>query len=184
MRRALRFGTDGWNATSDQDEPRWEEDPYGVASEEPARNDAPSPALSYRLLSVPEPRADRAQRGDLDRAVVSRAVLRLAVTDVSAAAAHAQEVASVHGGYTIEARIERRADATSARVVIAVPATAFRGVLDELRRLSGLRAIESESVSGQDVTSELTDIEARLRASRATEERFLTLLQRAESVQD
>jgi hypothetical protein len=45
-------------------------------------------------------------------------------------------------------------------------------------------AVAERSLRGQDVTGEVIDVEARLRAARTAEQRYLSLVERAERVQD
>ncbi len=65
---------------------------------------------------------------------------------------------------------------------IRIPAEEFNQTITEIRKTAN-RVID-ESVSGKDVTEEFIDIEARLKAKRALEERFLEIMQNAKSVQD
>lgn len=121
---------------------------------------------------------------DSGRSIALRAELRILVQDAASAAREAQRIVGAIGGYTVQAQVAQHGQSVTAQVVLAVPLTKFQQVLEELRKLPGLSAIEHESVSGQDMTTEVIDLEARVRAARATEERLLALLQRAEKVKD
>jgi hypothetical protein len=67
-------------------------------------------------------------------------------------------------------------------VVARVPASNFAATLDAIRK-AGDRVIQ-EKVSGQDVSEEYLDLEARLRTKRALEAQFLEIMKQARKVQD
>jgi hypothetical protein len=89
-------------------------------------------------------------------------------------------VASRHGGFvstteTSDARLP------SGTLVLRVPADQFDASLAELRTLG---KVQSERISGQDVTSQFVDLQARLRNSRAQEAVLLRLMSRSTSIED
>jgi hypothetical protein len=57
----------------------------------------------------------------------------------------------------------------------------FQGVLAQIR---GMGEVSDEGSEAQDATEEYTDLEARLRTLQATEQRYLELLARAETIND
>ncbi len=65
-----------------------------------------------------------------------------------------------------------------------MPSQHLDQALEQLRRLPSVRRVESESIESEDASDELEDLAARLRSARATEERYLALLQRADKVQN
>jgi hypothetical protein len=66
-----------------------------------------------------------------------------------------------------------------ATLTLRVPTGRFEAVLADLRNLGKVR---SEGVSGEDVTEEFVDIDARLRHWKAQEAVFLELMTRARSI--
>jgi hypothetical protein len=70
----------------------------------------------------------------------------------------------------------------STTLVFRVPVGAFDDALAAVRAL-GTR-VSSEKVTGQDVTEEYVDLEARVRAQRAVEEQYLSVLREARSIPD
>jgi len=140
------------------------------------------------LYSMPaervfEPR-EAPRLAEHERAVRYEARVRLLVTDVDAVAARIQEFVASVGGYTIDADVSSGTFSPSGRVTVAVPATQLSPFLERLASLPGVRAVEERSLRGRDVTGEVIDIEARLRAARTAEQRYLSLVERAERVQD
>jgi hypothetical protein len=108
------------------------------------------------------------------RVEVRRTTLRDAVGEVNA-------IAGRHGGFVLSTQVAG-AKATSGLLVIRVPAERFEVALGEIREL-GPKVLR-ETVSGQDVSQEFIDLEARLRNWRAQEVVLLRLMDRAQSVTD
>jgi len=65
---------------------------------------------------------------------------------------------------------------------VRVPAAQFNQVMDEIRAV-GARVIQ-EKVTGQDVTEEFMDLEARIKKQKALELQFLEIMKRAGKVDD
>lgn len=63
-----------------------------------------------------------------------------------------------------------------------VPVASFDGALNEVRHMG--KRVSNERVTGQDVTEEYVDTEAQLKARRAIEEQYLTVLKDAKSIKD
>lgn len=69
----------------------------------------------------------------------------------------------------------------SATLTVRVPADRFEAVLDEIE---GLGEVRQQSVSGEDVSAELVDVEARLRHWQAQEAVLLELMEQATTVSE
>ncbi|MEJ7618533.1 MAG: DUF4349 domain-containing protein [Pyrinomonadaceae bacterium] len=67
-------------------------------------------------------------------------------------------------------------------MIARVPSNNFDAVVEEVRKV-GHRVIQDKR-TGQDVTEEYVDIEARLRAKKAVEAQFLEIMKRAEKISD
>lgn len=74
----------------------------------------------------------------------------------------------------------RKAQCSLSTVVLRVPEPAFDEVLRSLRKLGTLR---EENTTGQDLTEEFVDTEARLRALRKLEARLVSSQGRSEHPQ-
>lgn len=70
----------------------------------------------------------------------------------------------------------------SVSMSIRVPAEKFEESLAEIRKT--VERVVVETVTGQDVTEEFVDIQARLKTKKALEERYLEIMKRANSVED
>ncbi|HVH53017.1 MAG TPA: DUF4349 domain-containing protein [Actinomycetota bacterium] len=91
----------------------------------------------------------------------------------------ASTIAGRFGGYVQDSSM-RGIKAKSGRLTIRVPASAFEQVMNDLR---GLGSVEGQSISGQDVTSQFIDLNARLRTWEAQEAVLLRLMRRATSIE-
>lgn len=108
------------------------------------------------------------------RMIVRRANLAVVVEDTDAAIARLKDMSAALGGYISESSRWLSDDQAYARVTLRVPAESLDDVLDQLRDLA-IR-VDNENVSGEDVTEEYVDLQARLRNLEATETELLALL--------
>jgi len=91
----------------------------------------------------------------------------------------ATTIAGRYGGYVQDSSM-RGIKAKSGQLTIRVPASAFDQAMNDLR---GLGSVEGQSISGQDVTSQFVDLDARLRTWEAQEAVLLGLMRRATSIE-
>ncbi len=89
-------------------------------------------------------------------------------------------VAGRYGGFVASSQTGQGKH-RSGSLVIRVPADRFEQALGDLKRLG---RIESQSISGQDVTGQVVDLQARLRNWQAQETVLLRLMARANSIED
>jgi hypothetical protein len=121
------------------------------------------------------------------RRVIHKAEIWLESDAPDAAREQLASMAARAGGFVLSAETSRNQEAAGAEwvevvVVFRVPALQFDAVLAQVRGL-GTR-VSNEKVTGQDVTEEYVDVEARLKAQRAVEEQFLAVLKEAKNVHD
>jgi len=123
-----------------------------------------------------------------DRKIIRNGDLTLETGSPTEGLRRITAVAESHGGFVVSSeftqnRVEAGANPSQTVTVIArVPASQFASALDEIRG-AGERVI-SEKISGQDVSEEYLDLEARLRTKKALEAQFLEIMKQARKVQD
>jgi Domain of unknown function (DUF4349) len=117
----------------------------------------------------------------LGQAVVKTAELSIEVRKGGFASAFDQAslVASSYGGY-VESSSMTGAQAKTGSIVIRVPSARFDQAMADLR---GLGSVKRESISGQVVTQDFVDLEARLRTWESQEAVLLKLMDEATSVE-
>ncbi|MDO8562815.1 MAG: DUF4349 domain-containing protein [Candidatus Limnocylindria bacterium] len=135
----------------------------------PAQNGAGQP--------IPVPRAF-----DTDRSLILTANVALRAKDPWAISDRAQAIATGLGGDVMGLAQSGSGDRRSATLTLRVPAARFNDALRQLRDLDA--EVVSSSVDGKDVTDQFVDLQARLRAKQAEEQRYLVLLARAEKIDD
>jgi len=112
--------------------------------------------------------------------VIKTGYLKLTVGEdgFSEATQDAVALAGRYSGFVLSTSIEGQ-DSRSGTLVIRVPSDRFEEFVNEVKDLGEVR---SESISGQDVTQEFIDLEARLRNLRAQEAVLLRLFDKATTV--
>ncbi len=112
--------------------------------------------------------------GEPERLIVKTGDLAVTVKDVETAVSQVRTMAAQYGGYVVNVNTWSIEDESYATISIRIPAEQFDRVMQEIGDIS--EKVERSSSSGTDVTEEYYDLEARLRALRATEEQLLLLL--------
>jgi Domain of unknown function (DUF4349) len=96
-------------------------------------------------------------------------------------------LAASNGGFVLSSDTDRShaddgEEVITVTIVFRVPAATFDATLQSLREFG--KHVSSEKVTGQDVTEEYVDLEARIKAQRALEDQFLTILKEAKAIHD
>lgn len=97
-------------------------------------------------------------------------------------------IAEAHGGFVVTSEAKQSDSESGSRinvtvtVVVRVPSTQFGPTVEEIRGV-GTR-VKQEKITGQDVTEEYVDLEARIRTQRALEAQFLEIMKQARKVTD
>jgi hypothetical protein len=121
------------------------------------------------------------------RRVIRTAELSVETDTPEVAVSKLTALANAKAGFVVSSETSRWSDSDGAEtvsttLVFRVPAAAFDEALAVVRGL-GTR-VSSEKVTGQDVTEEYVDLEARVRAQRAVEEQYLGVLKEARTIPD
>lgn len=137
----------------------------GGADKAPGRSASPAP-----IVDVPT----------LNPLLIRTANLWLKVTSASESLAQAEQIAKGNGGFTTSTNHSSTEGATpSATATLRVPVKTFESALGALRKLGEVVQDQSNS---DDVTTEVADIEARIKVMRAEEDSYVTMLRAARRV--
>jgi hypothetical protein len=117
-----------------------------------------------------------------ERMVIYSAYMSLVVEDISATIAQIDSLATSFGGYVVNSNVSGEQDRLYGSISFRVDATRFNEALQALRDLAA--DVRSESTSGEDVTEEYVDLEARLRNLEASEAQLLELMKEAGTVEE
>jgi hypothetical protein len=119
---------------------------------------------------------------DTERKIIQCASLRIEVEDFQASSDALFEIVERSDGFIsdwysyVTDTGRKRGDIT-----IRVPKDTFLGVIRELEPLG---TVQSKQISGEDVTEEYIDLQARLNNSERQEKRLLEILDKADEVKD
>jgi hypothetical protein len=123
-----------------------------------------------------------------DRKIIRNANLTVEVASPGDSQRKIVSIAESHQGFVVTSESTQRPseDRTKPEItinlVVRVPAAQFNQVMEEIRSV-GARVVQ-EKVTGQDVTEEFMDLEARIKNQKALELQFLEIMKRAGKVDD
>ncbi|MFQ5943682.1 MAG: DUF4349 domain-containing protein [Anaerolineales bacterium] len=151
---------------------------------------APAPAEFAEAEAVAESSFGRDAVGGFagdvapaDRVVIRTANMSIVVPEPSASVQEIADLANEMGGFVVSSNVfqtffsEANVSADRASITIRVPSERLDEALEAIR--SGATEVQSESVSGQDVTQEFTDLQSRLRNLEAAEEQLIEIMDAA-----
>src|SRR5438477_2358460 len=117
-----------------------------------------------------------------DRNLILTAKIDMRTKDPWATSDRAQAIASGLGGDVLNLSQSGTADTRSASLTIRVPSSRFGDALQQLKSLDG--EVQTSGVSAQDVTDQFIDLQARLTAKQAEEQRYIAILNRANTIDE
>jgi len=127
----------------------------------------------------------------VDRLVIKNANLSIAVADPISAMDAVNALAEEMGGFIVSSNLYKTTTSSGVQVprgniTIRVPAERLDEALDLIKALVADPAtgVINESISGQDVTSEYTDAQSRLRNLEAAETALVSFMEMAKDSQD
>jgi hypothetical protein len=134
--------------------------------------------------------ADKAQSSSvaMERKIIRNAELTMEISNPTESQRRIASIAEARGGFVVtsEASQSQTVDKTrpemTVKVVVRVPAAQFDATINEIRGAAS--RILQEKTTGQDVTEEYIDLEARIRTKQALEAQFLEIMKQAKSVTD
>ncbi len=120
---------------------------------------------------------------DVDtRMVIANSYLSLLVNDVTQAQKMIIQTAQTAGGYMVESNLSNPQDAPTSTVVVRVPSATLTRTLQSFRTFA-VKVI-TENLSGQDVTDEYVDNQARLDTLMKTKTKFEEIFDQAKEIHD
>src|SRR5262245_38803035 len=144
------------------------------------RDQASMPSTKSTEISLESASSAKASIQAAERKIISNAELIIETSTPGDGQGKISVIAAKHDGFivTSESRVNQGESlskpATTVTVVVRVPAAKFSEALEEIKQIGG--RILLLKASGQDVTEEYIDLEARLRTKRALEMQFLEIM--------
>lgn len=140
--------------------------------------DADGNAVTDSIATAPKEDPDA-----MERAIISTGNVQLNSDDVEKAAFEVQALVDKVGGEITdrETSTDDEGDVRLARLVLRIPAKFYSDAFDALEKIANLT---SSSSTSEDVTTQIIDIDSRIRAQRASLSRVEVLLGQATSIRD
>lgn len=123
-----------------------------------------------------------------ERKIIRNGNLTLEVASPTESQPKIASIAESHQGFVVTTESTQRTSEDRTKpeltvtVVVRVPAARFNQAMAEIRAV-GLRVVQ-EKTTGQDVTEEFMDLEARIKNQKALEGQFIEIMKRAGTVED
>jgi hypothetical protein len=149
---------------------------------------APAPITADAALAYSSGKASAPNQGiptvvvSGDRSLILSAKIDMRSKDPWATSAAAQKIASNLGGDVLGLTESGSGDSRNANLTIRVPSARFGDAIQALKQLDV--EVASSGVSSQDVTDQFVDLQARLAAKQAEEQRYLAILNRANTIDE
>lgn len=152
-----------------------------------ARNSLDKPELAQNQASLHAAEQSQSIAEAMDRKIIRNAELSLEVAEPDAAQRKVSAIAESLGGFVVTSESKQRQTAEGkleleVNLVVRVPASKFGPALEQIRA-AGNRTVQ-EKITGEDVTEEFIDLEARLKTQIALEQQFLEIMKQAHKVED
>lgn len=125
--------------------------------------------------------ADVSTAVDVEQRVIKTGSIDMTSNDVASTVTAVSVIATTRNGFVqTSSTSDDEEGKASAYVIIRVPSNVFEATMTEIKAL-GVH-VNNESISGEDVTEQYTDVSARLTAAKAQEAQYLIILKSAETV--
>lgn len=123
-----------------------------------------------------------------ERLVIKNASISIYVDDPTVSVERISKMAESMGGFVVasnlyQSRLQSGVEVPHASITVRVPAEKLSDAMDQIKSETTLPVI-NENISSQDVTSEYTDLESRLRNLEAAEEQLQNIMDRATKTED
>jgi hypothetical protein len=142
----------------------------------------------FRKVSLNQIDQSQSMAEAMNRKILRNADFQLEVTDPTVAQRQITSMAESLGGFVVTSESKQREVGDRAKqeldvaLVLRVPALQFNSALEQIRATAS--RVILEKTTGQDVTEEFIDLEARIKAQKALELQFLEIMKQANKVTD
>lgn len=141
-----------------------------------------APVAASESLPLSESDAEQAPALPISQKIIKNAVLRFSTSDFEACKKRITDTVKKYGGYIASEKQENTSMQWRNEVAIKVPAAAFEQCVESLT--GGATRVDEKSITSTDVTEEYVDLDARMKARLAVEQRYVQILQQAKNVKE
>ena len=175
---ALTFAAGCVGDTSYQDSPGQQKDAYMESM--PVMEESGAYA-DYDEVSTPQPKTATSDGAEFERKVITTSDISLKVEDVSVTVDTITGITRASGGFVSHSSINVYDSGERGYMTIRIPQGDFEPVMSELKTLGKVTSLET---SGQDVTEEYVDLDARVNNLKRQETRLLEILNMTTTVEE
>ena len=180
-------GNDSQSDTTPQTAKRSTDSRAGLADTQTALKTEQS-TLAQQSVSLNQADAANLASQAIERKIIRNANLTIEVPSPAESQRKISSIAESHQGFVVTSEATHRTTedaskpAITVNLVVRVPAAQFNQTMEEIRAVSA--RIIQEKITGQDVTEEFMDLEARIKNQKALEAQFLEIMKRAGKVEE
>ena len=153
-----------------------------------AAKTAPTYSVQQQKVSLTDVDKVGATAEAATRKIIRNADITMEVASTTDTQHKVTSIAEANGGFVVTSEAKQRENVDPAqrtidiKLVVRVPSPQFGVTFDEIKKLAS--NTPQENVSGQDVTEEFIDLEARIKTQKALELQFLEIMRQAYKVAD
>ncbi len=133
-------------------------------------------------LQISSNQAVPREQKQIQKKVIKNGNLRFETQDLDKTRNRILTAVQKAGGYIQSDNSGKNYNSLFQSITIRVPSSNFDSLVGDIS--TGVAFFDEKTISQRDVTEEFVDIEARLKAKRALEERYLNLLSKAKNVRE
>jgi hypothetical protein len=157
-----------------------------TAKIEESQKTTSEPQVRMQQVSLTQAQDSQSIAEAMNRKILRNAELTLEVSDPGTAQRKITSIAESLGGFVVLSESKQRQSEGKqdllVNVVVRIPAQQFDAALNEIRSQGS--SVIQEKTTGQDVTEEYIDLEARIKTQKALELQFLEIMKQANKVAD
>ncbi|HEY3582348.1 MAG TPA: DUF4349 domain-containing protein [Pyrinomonadaceae bacterium] len=154
----------------------------------PEAAEARSANFAFEKVSLAEGEQVNETAAAIDRKIIRNADLTIEVPSTTDTQQKIVSIAETNGGFVVTSEAKQRDSQEPAqrtldiKLVVRIPENHFGAALDQIRALAS--NVPEAKITGQDVTEEFIDLEARIKTQTALEQQFLQIMKQAHKVED
>ena len=165
-------------------------DNYSVSGGAPVAQDSALPPGAPEARVAEESAANTGSgvsAAAVERIVIKNADLAIVVSDVEGRMKNIQIMAEQMGGFVVSSNLYQSftsdyIEVPEAQIVIRVPSDQLEKAMDQIKK--DTIEVQTENISGQDVTAEYVDLQSRLKNLEAAEAQLDEILKKATETED
>jgi hypothetical protein len=147
----------------------------------------PSAPESYEDRTTSLAIADTTTQTNIERMVIKNADIAIVTVDPAQSMMDIGKMADNMGGYVVESNLYQQTLSSGtqvpyASITVRVPAEKLDQALSQIK--DGAIEVENENISGQDVTSQYTDLQSQLRNLESAEAQLQEIMEEANKTED